>query len=71
MEKKKLLSYLFGTTYDWMVHHLQTNYLTKTLKIATKKRKNCICSCSNLAACNVACKADSFFGVLFLLWFVM
>ena len=69
--KKILLFYLFSTTYDWVVHHLQTKYLTKPLKIATKKRKNSICSCSNLAACNVACKAGSFFGVLFLLWFVM
>ena len=69
--KKILFSHLFGTTYDWVVHHLQTKYLTKTLKIASKKRKNSICSCSNLAACNVACKAGSFFGVLFLLWFVM
>ena len=72
MEKKIiLLSCLFGTTYDWVVHHLQTKYLTKTLKIPTKKRKNSICSCSNLAACNVACIVGSFFGVFFLLLFVM
>ena len=74
MEKKKiLLSCLFGTTgtYVRVVHDLQTRYFTKPLKIPTKKRKNSICSCSNLAACNVACIAGSFFCVFFLLWFVM
>ena len=52
------------TTYDWVVHHLQTRYLTKTFKVPTKKRKHSICSCSSLAACSVACIAHSFFGVV-------
>ena len=32
MEKKILLSYLFGSTYNWVEHHLQTKYLTFQLK---------------------------------------
>ena len=71
MEKKILLSYLFGTTYDWVVNHLQTKYFTKTLKIATKKTKKFYLQFLQSSCLQCACKAGSFFGVLFLLWFVM
>ena len=44
MEKKKntivLSVWYYRYTYVRVVHHLQTRYFTKTLKIPTKKRYN-------------------------------
>ena len=61
MEKKNVI-----VLSVWFYVQLGGASLTnKILDISTKKRKNSICSSSKLAACNVACIAGSFFGVLF------